>query len=342
MIILSVALASCSKEGANPPPVSNGTAEVLTTAPYVGKLVTEEMLPPASTGTAAVLTTTPYLEKSATVTPSWAQGALVVAFGDPVPIGRGGIRDAAFSPDRKTLAIGWTNGVSFTRVADQADLWYWEAPEMLTAVDASAEHVGVLLVNGDVWLLDAESGSSQRFPEAARVPGGDASWGDVAWSPDGRLAAIQAIGGVETGATPILLLDPVSDEITELSGSLTDPGWEPYLVWSPDSQMIASADQDGRGWVLDVSSGEVVFEVQPDAQGGSPRIYAWMPDSSVVIVGSAGDSLRLEDIATGEVRRRLPGAEVGFPPTPPVVISPNGDLALVGGYSIQEYEILPY
>jgi len=240
------------------------------------------------------------------------------------------------------LAIGWTNGVSLTRVADQIDLWYWEAPEMVTAVDVSAKHIAALLVNGDVWLLDAASGAGRRFSEAATVPGGDASWGDVAWSPDGKLAAIQAIGGADSGSTPILLLDPATGLITELPGSFTEPGWQPYLVWSPDSRMIASADQEGRGWVLDVRSGEVVFEAQPDTQGGSPRIYAWLPDSTVVIVGSEGDSLHLVDIVTGEVLRRLTGAEAGFVPTPPVVASPTGDLALVGGYSLGEYEIQPY
>jgi WD40 repeat protein len=197
--------------------------------------------------------------KTATATPFKPTDTLVAAFGDPVPIGRGGIRDAAFSPDRKTIAIGWTSGVSLTRVDDQVDLWYWNAPELVTALDASAQHIAVLLVNGDVWLLDAASGTGQRFPEVGKIPDGDAFWGDVAWSPDGSRAAIQAIGGGGTGTTPILLLDPTAGEVTKLQGSLTDPGRMPYLVWSPDSRMIASANQEGQGWVLDATSGEVIF-----------------------------------------------------------------------------------
>jgi hypothetical protein len=102
--------------------------------------------------------------------------ALVAALGDSVAIGRGGIRDAAFSPDLQTIGIGWTNGVSFTRVADQVDLWYWEAPQMVTAVDVSAEHVVALLVNGDVWLLKVEDGDRRwryrRHTDPAPRPGG--------------------------------------------------------------------------------------------------------------------------------------------------------------------------
>jgi WD40 repeat protein len=212
---------------------------------------------------------------------------------------------------------------------------------MVTAVDASAEFIAALLVNGDV----AARGSQRRRPTVSRSregSRGDASWGDIAWSPDGRQAAIQAIGGVDSGATPILLLDPAAGEITELPGSLTYPGWVPYLVWSPDSRMIASTDQERQGWALDAGSGEVVYKPQPDAQGGSLRIYAWMPDSRTIIVGAGSGGLRLEDIPTGKVLRRLTGAEVGFIPTPPVVVSPDGALALIGGYSLGEYELHPY
>lgn len=338
LIILSVVLASCSTVETIASPTFAGTATTPATATNIAKTPTGVAHTPTD-----VAKTPTGVAKTVTVTPSKEPGPLIAAFGDPVAIGRGGIRDAAFSPDRKTLVIGWSNGVSLTRVDDQIDLWFWKAPELVTAVDASAEYIAVLLVNGDVWLLDVASGAGRRFPEASKVPEGDATWGDVAWSPDGRLAAIQAIGGADTGATPILLLDPAAGVITELPGSLTNPGWEPYLVWSPNSRMIASADQESRGWVLDVTSGEVVFKAQPDDLGRSPRIYGWMPESTVVVYGSdGGNRLRLVEVSTRENVRVLTGAEVGFVPAPPVVISPDGDLALVGGYSLGEYEIHPY
>ena len=337
LIILLTILASCSPAGTTASPASTRTA----TAPVIAT-GTRTPTHVTKTPTDVVITPTEVV-KTATVTPSSVPGPLVATLGDPVPLGRGGIRGAKFSPDRKTIAIGWTNGVSLTGVDDQDDLWFWKAPEMVTAVDASSAYIAVLLVNGDVWLLDAKTGTGQRFPEVARVPGGDAFWGDVAWSPDGRLAAIQAVGGADTGATPILLLDPAAGEVTELPGSLINPGWKPYLVWSPDSRMIASANQERRGWVLDVTSGEVVFKAQPDDYGRPPRIYGWMPDSTVVIYGSdGGNSLRLVNILSRERVRVLTGLEIGFVPTPPVIISPKGALALVGGYSLGDYEIHPY
>jgi WD40 repeat protein len=336
VITLFIILAACAAPGSPAPPAS---AFPLVNAVAPDQF-TDTPLPKTPTNTPETPKATAILPA---VTPSGTFGPLIAALGDPVPIGRGGIRDAAFSPDFKKLVIGWTNGASLRRVKDQVDLWDWQSPEMVTAVDVSEEYVAILLVSGDVWLLDIENGKGKQFPAAASIPGGDAFWGDVAWAPDGSLAAIQAVGGLDTDATPILLLDPLREEINLLPGSLTSPGWEPYLTWSPDSRMVTSANQERNGWVLDSTRGEVVFQAQPDSQGRASRIYAWVPNSTIAIYGSDGGSALLTvDVSTGEIISKLTGIKIGFIPTPPVIISSNANLALVGGYSLGDYQIFPY
>lgn len=275
--------------------------------------------------------------ETAGVTPT-PDGAAAV-LGEPVVIGRG-IRDAAFSPDGESVVAGWTNGVSLVRVDDQEELWFRQTPHMVTAVDTSGTAVAAVLVTGDVWLFEANSGDSQVFEGAAIR---NSFWGDVAWSPEGRLAAIQTIGGAGAGATPILLLDPAAGEIRELPGSRTNSGWQPHLRWSPDGRMIAAADENGRGWVLDVNSGEVVFRLEEGEEGGRPRIHGWMPDSTVVVHDvPASSGLRLTDVATGEAALAVNDGFASDGVFPAMVLAEDSGLALVGGWRPGDYQIYPY
>lgn len=256
--------------------------------------------------------------------------------GEPIAIGRGGVRDAAFAPDLQTLAIGWANGVSLTRLDDLTDLWYWEAPGLVTALDLSDAWIAVLLANGDLWLLDAQDGTpAAHFPGAAAPGRTFALWGDVRWSPDGRLAAVQAFGGAGTAATPILLVDPAQRSVVEVPESRTEPGWQPYLTWSPDGRRVASTDRQRRAVVFDVDIGELVYQA---AQAS--RIYAWPEDTRIVMDDERG--LVLMDILSGQVVREFPDATPGFPPSPPVVVDREGARMLVGGAMVSEYAVEPY
>lgn len=123
LIILCASLASCSPQAApsTAEPTATGAAQL--EAPGVQTTMAGATLPVAtSSARPAPPATALSEEKSSTATPPGSQGTAVAAFGDPVAIGRGGIRDASFSPDPSTLAIGWTNGVSLTKVQDQIDL----------------------------------------------------------------------------------------------------------------------------------------------------------------------------------------------------------------------------
>jgi len=297
--------------------------------------------------TPAATPITPEIETSPTVTePPTAEPATptarpaepVARFGEPVTLGRGGIRDAAFSPDRETIAIGWTNGVSLTGVKDRQDRWYHPTPQVVTALDVSAEYVTAVLVNGDVWLFHAMTGDSQVFAGAAHALSYS---GDVAWSPDGARAAIQTIGGAGARASPILLLDPAAGEIRELPNSHTDPGWRPRLHWSPDGTLIAAADPNGRAWVLDADTGEVVFRAEVDQPDYRPIIHGWLPGSATVVY-DARDGLRLVDVTTGALVQELKEVTANVFLSNPLVLTSQPGLALVNGPTDHPYEIPTY
>lgn len=290
---------------------------------------------------------TPEIERSPAVTePLTAAPAALTAlpaeavarFGAPIVVGRGGIRDAAFSPDLETIAIGWTNGVSLTGVHDQQDLWYQPIPHMVTALDVSDTWIAAVLVTGDVLLFNVANGENQVFAGAA-IP--NARWGDVAWSPDGTQAAIQAIGGSGAGASPLLILDPAASEIRALPNSRTDAGWRPHLRWSPDSQMIAAADTEGHAWVLDADTGEVVFRVETSLEGERPIIHGWLPGSTTVVYDAPG-GLRLVDVTTGALVREIESVPITVFLSNPLSFAPQSGLALVSKPVDTPYEIPAY
>ncbi len=267
---------------------------------------------------------------------------VAVSLGMPVIMGHG-IRVAAFSPDGETVAIGWTNGISLMRSDDQIDLWFRQMPDLVTAVATSGTHVVALLVTGDVWLFEASSGDGQAFKQAAIS---SSIWGDAAWSPDGRLAAIQNISGGGGNSSPILILDPNAGTIRELPNSGTNPGVPPELRWSPDSRMIAAVDPNGRAWVLDVITGEVAFPVQEAGGMGQVRISGWLPDSQIVVHNLPdGDSgLAILDVGTDELVMEVRDVPAGYMVAPPIILAQDSPLALVGsGYNgFSGEQIHPY
>lgn len=267
-----------------------------------------------------------------------AEAPGTLAVGAPNTLGRG-LRDAAFGPDGETLAVGWTGGISLVEVASQAELWFHETGEMVTALDTSGAYIAAVLVDGTVWLLDTATGEGKQFPQAL-LP--DSYWGDVAWSPDGKLAAIQAIRGAGSRGSPLVLLDPQTGSLRELPDSHTDGGYQPALHWSPDSTLLAAADRKGNGWVWDVAEGEVVYQATPGEEGVRTRIYGWLPDSRTALLSvSQPPDLQLFDVRAGETVRELSGARAGFGPSV-VLVAPDGSTVLAGGHEPAQYQIMPY
>ena len=101
--------------------------------------------------------------------------------------------------------------------------------------------------NVDIWLIDAERGSTERFTTAASF---DA---DGVWSPDSSKIAFTSSRSGQRG----IWVKDVAGGDAEL---LTDVGVLRITHWSKDGQFIlydhTSSDRDGDVWVLPVSRDE--------------------------------------------------------------------------------------
>ncbi|MGF1505937.1 MAG: WD40 repeat domain-containing protein, partial [Anaerolineae bacterium] len=251
---------------------------------------------PTALGTEALPTASPVPETqtSPTHTPP-PTAERVPAFGEPALLGWGTIRDAAFAPDQGTLAVGYSNAVAVYTVDGLELIWSRPVEQPLIALDTNGRTIAAILMGGHALLIDTETGTAQTYPG---LVGESAFFGDVAWSPSGEWAAVQAIGHL--GGSPIHLLRPGQTEAVRVGPSI-DRSLQPELRWSPDSAYIASADRTSDPIVLDVASGDVAFEIEAEKDNSMPPYIAgWLPDGTTIIHPHASGSAQLTDITTGQ------------------------------------------
>lgn len=133
----------------------------------------------------------------------------------------------------------------------------------------------------------------------------------------------------------IFLTIPAGTPEPEMAGTATSlpANSSPTATDLPaDSRMIAAVDQNGRAWVLDAFSGEVIFRVEEAKWEGQIRISGWLAGSKIVVHNLPnGDSgLALVDVSTGEVVRQVRDVPAGYGVAPPVILAQDSPLALVG------------
>lgn len=221
-------IAGCSSTTPNnfiPPQVNSRTPEQVQTATEVAP----------QPGPALALTPTTKPATRAPLVPTPTQAPIPQTLTPPVSIGRGKIVSAVFLPGAQQITIGWSNGVSLNMVENGQELWFQETPTNVIAFDVQAQgHAfAVALSDGSVMTFDATSGKPQRFQGAQP----DADYGDIAWSPDGRILAFQYMVPSRRN-DPIYLLDVASGRLSEVPDSQTADGVIPALVWSPDGSSI--------------------------------------------------------------------------------------------------------
>jgi len=117
---------------------------------------------------------------------------------------------------------------------------------------------------------------------------------DIAYSPDGRLLAVAAIGG------PISLFDAQSGEITSVLPGHS--GGTFALSWRADSRRLASGGQDGALRIWDIADG--ASHVMCDAGAAWVEHVAYSPAGDFV-VSAAGRKLRLWN-SQGELLQNYP------------------------------------
>ncbi|HTX92901.1 MAG TPA: WD40 repeat domain-containing protein [Anaerolineales bacterium] len=194
-----------------------------------------------------------------------------------IPVGKP-IAGLAFSPDGKYLAIGLTSPLNGS----------WE---------------GVYQGSARVWDL-----SGWRL---ARTLGGHSSALNmilvpaVAFSPDGSLIAT---GGNDSNT---LLQDPASGTLKK---KLAGKGQAiASVLFSPDSQSLATIDVTGQVSFWDLKSGAVSWETTitlPSSFFGGQflgPVMAFTPDGSQLVILDALQGIVSFDVATGDQTGKIPG-----------------------------------
>jgi WD40 repeat protein len=185
-----------------------------------------------------------------------------------------------------------------------------------------------LNLDGWRWIVEAESPQ----PRLVGVFAHDGGIDDIAWSPDGRIAA----GGVLHNA--LMLWDANTGAL--LRRFDREFGSISAVAWSPDGKYVAA----GR-WFTEVSLGHVAINVWdastgrrlhaligplPRGQGANnvpARSLSFSPDSRLVAAGHRG-AISIHEVETGQLKTIIRGhPAVGIV----LAFSANGQLVATGG-----------
>ena len=194
----------------------------------------------------------------------------------------GALQSVAWSPDGKTLAYGTASGPGAP----------WRPRDGL-------------------HLLDVARNKDRRL-----LPGYDANWQDLAWSPNGKRLAYVA------GAAIYIVNLERPKEITALSANSTSPSW------SPNGKLIAYDRFHGSGtWGISVSRPDGSRSRRLSKFGAAP---AWSPSGNLIAY-EVRCGIRLmtqtgKDVTANAVWRC---AHIGVPGAP--VWSPDGRRIAIAG-----------
>ncbi|MGB7341078.1 MAG: TIR domain-containing protein [Phototrophicaceae bacterium] len=273
------------------------------------------------------------------------------------------IIDLAFAADSRTfVAIDNTQTpIVWTAIAGSQLSYYDDyqfdvldvaiSPDSTLVASASASwqvHVINRLAN-DVFIFDAHQQSVNAVafsPDGTQIASGDAGgiiyvWdattGEIAYelnhegfaatsvsfTPDGNYVVTG--GGFNRDAVLRLWDANTGALVREFVGHL---GTVYDLAISPDSQMIASAEEGNQIILWDIATGDTLRTL--NEHSNAVRSVTFSPDGSQLLSGSFDDSLILWDVATGDVIQQFFGhtdvvRAVAFNPNGQLIISAGSD-----------------
>lgn len=265
--------------------------------------------PPSPPSPSLTETRTPEPSHTPSPVPSPAP-TVRIRFGEPVWIGRGGLRAARFTPDAQSLILGWSVGVSRVHIPDLREEWFAPLPAPLRAmgIDPRGRWAAAVLESGAVVRLSLADGSARFLTPLAP----NAQWCGLDWSPDGEWTAVQCIGPYR--GDPITLIHWETGTVREVPDSRISPSILPSPYWSGDGRgVLLAALQPPCPRFLDVQSGAVRWALRVGEQCLSAWTLAWSPDGRQLAV-PASQGVLLLDGSSGQVVARLRGDPVsGFP-----------------------------
>jgi RNA polymerase sigma factor (sigma-70 family) len=211
----------------------------------------------------------------------------------------------AFARDGKTLhCASWDRAIRRWDRQTGAELEPLTGPEkgfVGAAVSADGNTLVGATVGGDLHVWDLTAGKEIR---KIAVPGGK-TIRHVAVAPDGRTAAI---GGDDTA---VRLLDLTTG--AQIRVVITYQQSVSCVAFSPDGKLLASASYDGAARVHEADTGKEVC--QPRSKKGAFVSLCFAPDGKTLLAGERnafsgdGNPLLIWDVQTGQLQRRLEGAE---------------------------------
>jgi WD40 repeat protein len=199
-------------------------------------------------------------------------------------------KNVIWSPDGKWIASSLEGAMAMHRViiwdAATGEIFrvYEQAPvygggESVGHIAFSPDSSKLLLVKGDVEILDVLSGELQTLPAGSAL---SQFAGTGAWSADGVYIAVDYRENYR-GMASILFWNTETDEVFILHTRSRESFVYFNLVWAPDRPLLATIDGSDV-YLLDAEERAITrLELQTIA---SPKRLAWSPDGSKLAVGS--------------------------------------------------------
>jgi WD40 repeat protein len=159
------------------------------------------------------------------------------------------------------------------------------------------------MASGDGYLAswDVDAGNPEKTTVAATVKGQEYLLPDLAFSADGRTAALlwyvrnRAETGTPQGGNQVLLFD-VSDPVQPKfrMAMPVSAGKQGRVVISPDGRWLAVGSLGGFPHVWDLSAQDIAAsEQRPPVMSGETQALAFSPDSRRLAMGSAAGTLAI-------------------------------------------------